>query len=72
MACFKESTRAAWKPGMEVQWDIQGLFLLLLAFYAHAIFALYFQDRDRDFDYVDYMTRTRICMLHHAATLGMM
>ena len=61
-----------WKLGMEVPWDLQGLFLLLLAYYAHGLFALYFQDRDRDFDYVDFITRSRICMLHHVATLGMM
>lgn len=63
--------RANWEPGMEVPIDLQGLFLLLLTYYAHGIFALYFQDRERDFDYVDYVTRTRICMLHHAATLGL-
>ena len=68
----KDPTRAAWQPGMPVPWDLRGLFLLLLAFYAHAIFAMYFQDRDRDFDYVDFFTRTRICLLHHAATLILM
>ena len=61
----------AWKPGMDVPWDLRALFVFLVAFYAHGIFALYFQDRDRDFDYVDYITLTRMCMFHHVATLGM-
>jgi len=67
----KDAERGAWKPGMEVPWDLRALFVFLVAFYAHGIFALYFQDRDRDFDYVDFITLTRMCMIHHAATLGM-
>lgn len=67
----KEAQFGAWKPGMDVPWDLRALFVFLVAFYAHGIFALYFQDRDRDFDYVGYLTLTRTCMLHHAATLGM-
>lgn len=65
------AARGAWKPGMEVPLDIQALFILLMAFYAHGIFALYFQDRERDFDYVDHITLTRLCLLHHTATLGL-
>ena len=66
-----DSGRGAWKAGMPVPWDLAGVFWLLLAFYAHGLFALYFQDRDRDFDYAHHFTRTRICALHHAATLGL-
>jgi len=66
-----DSGRGAWKPGMPVPWDLAGVFWLLLAFYAHGLFALYFQDRDRDFDYAHHFTRTRICALHHAATLSL-
>jgi len=64
--------RGDWQIGMEVPIDMQLLFHCRLAFYGHALYCLYFVDRDRDFDYSHTVTQTRFKLLHHLGIIALL